>query len=90
MRFESGYNSASFTKIWVPMGRTSVELPVTTIRALLPVMVIIFPLFFVNVWKYLVSLRIVLVVPLSTRQISASAIQFPQVLLNTIIIKTGI
>jgi hypothetical protein len=50
-------------------------------------MVIIFPFFFANVWKYVVSLRIVLVVPMSTRQISASAIQFLQDLLNIITIK---
>jgi hypothetical protein len=48
------------------------------------------PFFFANVWKYLVSLRIALVVPLSTRQISASAIQFLQDLLNIITIKANI
>jgi hypothetical protein len=55
------------------MGRTSGTLLVSIILALLEAMVIIFPTF----WKYLVSVNILLVAPLSIGQVSALVIWVP-------------
>ena len=46
--------------------------PEPTITASRPAIVMTFPLLFVRVWKYLISLSIVLVVALSTKQSSSS------------------
>jgi hypothetical protein len=54
------------------MGSIIVARPEPTITASCPAIVKIFPLPFVRVWKYLISLSIELVVPLSTRHISSS------------------
>jgi hypothetical protein len=47
-------------------------LPEPAITASRPAIVKTFPLLFVRVWKYFISLSIELVVPLSTRHISSS------------------
>ena len=46
--------------------------PEPTITACRPAIVMTFPLLLVRVWKYLISLSIVLVVALSTKQSSSS------------------
>ena len=46
--------------------------PEPTITASRPVIVVTLPLLLVRVWKYLISLSIVLVVALSTKQSSSS------------------
>jgi hypothetical protein len=64
--------SAFSTSSLVPIGRINVARPEPIIMVLQPAMVVTFPLLFLRVWKCLISLSIVLVVQLSTKQISSS------------------
>jgi hypothetical protein len=68
---ESGYKSAFLIVICVPMGSVIVAFPYPTILASHPTIVKIFPILFVRVWKYLVSLSIEFMVRLSIRHISS-------------------